>query len=171
MHRGSERRKREGEWTMPAMVNAALCEMEMRRLTDTFKKARAAELHFWCLFLPDSSWSRLETQALTRARLMLLFKSTQMLMSRSATAITFHTSHPFRRAKVMPVLLSLPLPYENGCSIFKHRRWDSTITTTANEIQRLHTYRLLFWHNLHLDNKMYLLFESSYHMPHSAFCS
>lgn len=26
------------------MVNAEVCEMEMRRLTDTFKKARAAEL-------------------------------------------------------------------------------------------------------------------------------
>lgn len=38
--------QREAERTMAAVVNAGLCEMEMRRLTDTFKKARAAELHF-----------------------------------------------------------------------------------------------------------------------------
>lgn len=41
MHRG-----RESDQTMASMVNAGVCEMEMRRLTDTFKKARAAELHF-----------------------------------------------------------------------------------------------------------------------------
>lgn len=45
MHGGREG-WREGERTMAAMVNAEVCEMEMRRLTDTFKKARAAELHF-----------------------------------------------------------------------------------------------------------------------------
>lgn len=83
---------------MASMVNAGVCEMEMRRLTDTFKKARAAELHFWCLFLPDSGWSWFETEALPRSRLMLLFKCTQMLMSRSATTIILRTSRTFPKS-------------------------------------------------------------------------
>lgn len=162
MHRG-----RESDQTMASMVNAGVCEMEMRRLTDTFKKARAAELHFWCLFLPDSGWSRFETEALPRSRLMLLFKCTQMLMSRSATTIILRTSRTSRRVQVVPVLLSLPLPFENSrYSIYKHLKWDFTATTTANEIQWIHTHGLLLWQNLHLENKMYLFFESVRHMIH-----
>lgn len=80
-------------------------------------------------------------------------------MSRSATTIILRTSRTSRRAQVVPVLLSLPLPFENSrYSIYKHLKWD--FTTTANKIQWIHTHGLLFWQNLHLENKMYLFFES-----------